>query len=68
MDWQDISTAPKDGRKVILCRINERGDYGDFPETFYYDSGDWYSAIDGASLTTKHSHWLPLPPPPSEAP
>lgn len=59
-DWNSIDSAPKDGRKVLLCEI-VNGEYVQWPETFYRDAGDWYSAIDGASLTVKHTHWMPLP-------
>jgi hypothetical protein len=65
MEWQPIETAPRDGRKVLLCRVNARGDYEEWPETFYYDEGDWYAAIDGAAIVTGHSHWMPLLPPPT---
>jgi hypothetical protein len=60
--WRPIETAPRDGRKVLLCEI-KNGEYEEWPETFYWD-GDWYAAIDGCSLTISHTHWQPLPAPP----
>ena len=64
MTWQPIETAPKDGRWVLLCTITEDGDYNCYPEAFRYEKGEWYSAIDGSAITTKFTHWMPLPEPP----
>lgn len=54
MEWQDISTAPKDGTEVIGCHITFY-DYditptidGPFTVKFYKDR--WYSSWDGCEV------------------
>lgn len=58
--WQDISTAPKDGRKILIC-LHRGGEYIEWPETVFWDCGYWIAAIDGQQLLTKFTHWMPLP-------
>ena len=80
MDWQPISTAPKDGTKVLI--VNEYGGIdvagyveewrertefvrhakdGDVYRTVREECGYWES--ETAYCPT---HWMPLPPTPSE--
>jgi len=65
-DWQDISTAPKDGTKFLACSIRNgqhdflrwvkgRDGYAD-----HFESAIGYGGIPIAFVT----HWQPLPAPP----
>lgn len=54
--WRDISAAPKDGRRVMVCN-DESPD--DMDTASWFEDG-WYSA-DGLQHPT---HWRPLPAPP----
>ena len=72
--WQPIETAPKDGSMVLLSD----GTYVD--AGFYHDGSGCYGHRGGAGffceedrgnlLTASNfqaTHWMPLPPPPSES-
>lgn len=67
-EWQDISTAPRDGTWVLACIrgfvpgvvqwCDKRGhwsefEYGDAPEG------------DDTEVDWQLTHWMPLPPPPA---
>ena len=65
MDWQPISTAPRDGTCVVLgFTVNDEFDWHPGgPITAAHDGNSWFGletgeAIDGPEPT----HWLPLPP------
>jgi hypothetical protein len=61
MEWQDISTAPKDGRDVLVYDQV----YG--VVSAYFDKYYWYphpSSRDSDSL--EPTHWMPLPKPPTK--
>lgn len=66
MTWRDISTAPRDGSKVLTwgCLHNDRGvDMGEQPSwqvSWWLDCG-WYCLMWGSHEPT---HWMPLPAPP----
>lgn len=70
LDWRDISTAPRDGTRILLC----------FGEVYTRDNGyvtlghwdgdglggqAWNNAA-GQTLTAKATHWMPLPAPPPD--
>lgn len=61
-DWQDISTAPKDGTPVLVSS----------PRWLIADvgmidgSGLWYDPGDGSVFQPQPTHWMPLPPPPTK--
>jgi len=65
--WQDIGTAPRDGRHVMLGMADEQ-----YVAEGYFDEDEekWFSAnthstdyVDGSLYPT---HWMPLPSPPSK--
>ena len=66
MEWQPISTAPKDGTHIIAFRTSKP----DHIESMYwaeYDEGGgaWHWSYDGDSPTQNQpTHWMPLPEPP----
>lgn len=72
-DWQDISTAPKDGKEILISDglYVEIGlwDYG----WCVRNNGDYYDGGYGRNYETKHewsdykppTHWQPLPEPPA---
>lgn len=72
MDWQPISSAPKDGTHVDIYAKRWRSSYDDFEGDRFpnccWIGGDpmtgmpahWINLPDGWWPT----HWMPLPPPP----
>lgn len=66
-EWQDISTAPKDGTRVIVgVWVHDAFD----DETFWADWIESYSEFKphwGEDDTNgdEPTHWMPLPPPPN---
>ena len=73
-EWQDISTAPKDGTPIIGLRIGKYLDGSLYPdgEVMMWERGPvsgWaymgflVRMIDDEWLPT---HWMPLPPPPKQ--
>ncbi len=62
MEWQPISTAPKDGTRILVCRpkgfsVNRVG-----VDMFMECGGrkSWIHSEDNFQPT----HWMPLPEPP----
>lgn len=73
MDWQPISTAPKDGEWIIATDGREveplawvEDGYGDGYTGWAYGSTSWGGTLyDGTNdAAMKPTHWMPLPPPP----
>ena len=69
-NWQDISTAPKDGTRFVAVGQN----YGLYSETQHtciaqWLAGCWVEVSDwnGASKLKYLTHWMPLPPLPCSA-
>ena len=59
--WQDISTAPKDGRWLLVHSVK----WGDNPEVAQWSSyGDGWITMEHA---VKPTHWMFLPAPPPQA-
>ena len=58
MQWQDISTAPKDGRPILV--------FGGRHTTVNMVAADgaWWN-LKGAPLSSIPAHWMPLPAPPA---
>lgn len=59
--WRDISTAPKDGTRILLT-----APYGDVPGN-WIGVGAFYCAAwrdDRTYVLFGPTHWMPLPPPP----
>ena len=65
--WQDISTAPKDGTRIIAMR-NERGRAA--PSFIYWDYEDGWCGMTAEDekrvALYKPTNWMPLPPPPKD--
>jgi hypothetical protein len=67
--WQDISTAPKDGRWLLVVDRSRISGDGITLARFDSDLGinHWYSGLDAGyedDEPLKPTHWMPLPPPP----
>ena len=71
MEWQDISTAPKDG-SIVMLNTFEGVCPGVFDHSLWHcsyaiqeDKGEFgfYGFID-----VEPTHWMPLPTPPKPAP
>jgi hypothetical protein len=67
-DWQDIATAPKDGRPLRLgwyedyygdCKLTWRSTVGYWEKSFFGLSGNWK-----CGFRCGPTHWQHLPPPP----
>jgi hypothetical protein len=63
-EWQPIETAPRDGRRVLLCRAKH-------PEPWSAHTGYWHKSREIWSPMGMYpernpnpTHWMPLPEPP----
>lgn len=66
MDWQPIETAPKDGTEILAAWLGYGGRWYRRVMRFT-KSGYWNLLAGGAGGTgARPTHWMPLPPPPSE--
>ena len=66
--WQPIETAPKDGRWILVWAPDhnvEKVGWCNKPEGGYW-SPLLMDPFDSSPLYYKPTHWMPLPPPPSE--
>lgn len=58
-DWQSISTAPKDGRQIILW-------LGEYAELFRWDeSREVFMTTEGFPIKGEYP-WQPIPEPPND--
>lgn len=76
--WQKIETAPRDGTPILLFSPASRMDdptnivVGKF-ETYGADN-EWWAFCEevladiAGRIEPEPTHWMPLPPPPSEQP
>ena len=70
-EWQDISSAPKDGTVVLLYQFDDvdaaNGDDPHVYDTAYFHKGYWRSTNGGVlDLWEKVTHWKPVGPPPDQ--
>ena len=59
VEWQPISTAPKDGTSVLLFTV-------DGVMEGYFCHGSWQNYVRGGPAEYFPTHWQPLPTPPKE--
>lgn len=68
MEWQPISTAPKDGTRIIIGTKVIDGSKGRVFFHWFYECGEWGDTDDVAEDVLYDgefiSHWMPLPEPP----
>ena len=69
MNWQPISTAPKDGTRILVWN----GSYASavvYAHNLYKNEDGWWLEDDGeqwdAFLYSEPTHWMPMPNPPKE--
>ncbi len=57
--WQETSTAPRDGTRVLFCDIVNRGD----PFVVFCADGDndWRCDYDGSWIEWEPYEWCPIP-------
>lgn len=83
MEWLPISSAPKDGKNILLLSLAHIEDYHTAitvgfwgtPDAYGEDPReawcDWCAGFDGeeywVEVTPLPTHWMPLPPPPVQA-
>jgi len=72
-EWQNISTAPKDGSRILLCRVFKgrviaKG-IGYFGQRYHpisahveHEKDCW---VDGTYRFPAPTHWMPCPPDPT---
>jgi hypothetical protein len=58
--WQPITTAPKDGRRILLCRATDHAVLLGHWDPDWYGRACWVAG----SSAIEASHWMPLPEPP----
>lgn len=68
MQWQDISTAPRDGSKIDLWVVWSDGSANRYPDSFWNDeAGTWqigqYSLDQYTDKDARATHWLRVDPP-----
>jgi hypothetical protein len=67
-DWQDISTAPKDGTEVLIYQAGQHFGYdyaiGKFSARWDGDQEGGWCNRNSASRYNTPTHWMPLPSPP----
>lgn len=56
--WQDISTAPKDGTRILIAKGENIG------HAYYRGLGFCVVASNDMIRDSDITHWQPLPPPP----
>jgi hypothetical protein len=68
MEWQQIDTAPTDGRAVIVGFAQRVGPWWVGEAYFDADAHRWYARgtdpMDLSDGPINPTHWMPLPPPP----
>lgn len=69
MNWQDISTAPKDGTKIMVWSDNHC--WGS-PDVAYWgrnhplNPSSWVGGHCHVGHIDQPTHWMPLPPAPTD--
>lgn len=66
-EWMDISTAPKDGTKVLVCHKNYYNPESASFRTYHPNAKgkpEWRT--DGMGTKLDPTHWAPLPPEPNQ--
>lgn len=74
-EWQDISTAPRDGTEILAFQADGKFHIG--PEDHVgthlpawavvsWKDGYWDGYYSGLGPLDAPTHWMPLPPPPNE--
>lgn len=72
MKWLPISTAPKDGTKILVTDANTIGCeecvfWDDDPQASQNSIGWQWATDDGPSYhEERFTHWMPLPEPPND--
>jgi hypothetical protein len=64
--WQPIETAPRDGRWVIVYRPKSDGSYIPSVGPDYWMTEKRLQCWGKSRTDTPPTHWMPLPPPPSD--
>ena len=79
--WYPIESAPKDGTRILVARINEEIGDGDIEisewcsiksERYEWVEGDLFRRVNDLLYEFwndnghRATHWMPLPPPPAK--
>ena len=68
-EWRDISTAPKDGTAILVCRADDLEPWHDIwdydDDTPGAASGHVWHGGEGWYTQGAATHWMPLPEPPT---
>jgi hypothetical protein len=66
MEWQPISTAPKDGTKVLIAwHLRFGANPGWHQGVSFFANGKWKRYFNGPWPAGTPSHWRHLGPPPA---
>jgi hypothetical protein len=64
MNWQPISTAPKDGKPFLAFFPDPDFSPGTGMEVMWWESSENTFLINDEVRVMSATHWMPLPPPP----
>jgi hypothetical protein len=62
-EWRDISTAPKDGKDILVYCEETKEQIVAF---FQFGGWQFATASDGERIVCSPSKWMPLPDPPED--
>lgn len=65
MEWQPIETAPKDGTPILCFTPDEQFSPITGIDVLWFENGDWL--YNANIVLDPPTHWMPLPPPPTQA-
>ena len=66
--WQDISTAPRDGTEILVYSQWDWNEMDDPSEDYYIEKASymWRGFYAYESIAVNPTHWMPLPEAPKE--
>lgn len=63
--WRDISTAPKDGTRILIYVPPEEDYDPEIQYVAYWNGEKWEEALGEGYTTFEPTHWMPRPPAPT---
>lgn len=66
MRWKPISTAPKDGRPILILDMTDPADL-EYAVVYWVEDSTYPGWTQDGGDRYRATHWMPLPDPPSAA-